>query len=79
MNCLQREVTETGSCFTDFFMAVAEHPKEAERLCMLRLLAVHFTPLFNFGYQSIPQGEKGVSTEQVGCKAYFVKMLSIGL
>lgn len=78
MNCLRQEVTETGSCFTDFFRAVAEHPKEAERwgrLCTLRLLAVHFTPLFNFGYQSIPQGEEEGLTEQVDCETDYIKML----
>lgn len=78
VNCLRQEVTGTGSYFTDSFMAVAEHPKEAERwerLCMLRLLALHFSPLFNFGYQSIPQGEGKGLLEAVGCKTDYIKML----
>lgn len=43
MNPLLQEVRETGSCFTDFFAAVAGHPKEAGRLewlFMWPLLAV---------------------------------------
>ncbi len=78
VNCLWQEVTETGTCFTDFFVAVTDHPKEAERwerLCMLQLLVVHFTLLFNFRYQSVPQGEEHALTEPDGCNPGCVKML----
>lgn len=61
MNPLLQEVTETGSCFTDFFAGVAGHPKEAgvlAWLCVWPLLAVFFALLFNFVYQSTLQGEE---------------------
>lgn len=46
----------TGSCFTDYIIVVAQHPKEVERSGRLCILAVHFTLLSNFVYQSVPQG-----------------------
>lgn len=32
VNCLLQEVTEAGTCFTDFLVAVADHPKRGRKV-----------------------------------------------
>lgn len=55
MNGFQQEVTEAGSsCFADFFMIVALHPKGEKGCACCEYLLCAFTPLLNLTHQSIP-------------------------